>query len=41
MRWLYVTLALLSASVCLVTWVYLRDRDSSSQPSRRSHFVQP
>ena len=30
MRWLYVTLGLLAASVCLVGWIYLRDRDTSS-----------
>lgn len=29
MRWLGVTLGLLGACVCLVTWVYLRDRDTS------------
>jgi hypothetical protein len=29
MRWLYTTLGLLSASVCLVAFVYLRDRDTS------------
>jgi hypothetical protein len=30
MRWLYVTAGLLSASFCLVAWIYLRDRDTSS-----------
>ncbi len=30
MRWLGVTLGLLSACACLVAWVYLRDRDTSS-----------
>jgi hypothetical protein len=30
MRWLYVTLGLLASSVCLVGWIYLRDRDTSS-----------
>lgn len=29
MRWLGVTAALLAASLCLVAWVYLRDRDTS------------
>jgi len=30
MRWLYLTLGLLATSVCLVGWIYLRDRDTSS-----------
>jgi hypothetical protein len=30
MRWLYATVCLLGASVCLIAWVYLRDRDPSS-----------
>jgi hypothetical protein len=30
MRWLYLTVGLLSASFCLVAWIYLRDRDPSS-----------
>jgi hypothetical protein len=30
MRWLCVTVGLLAASLCLLTWVYLRDRDTSS-----------
>lgn len=30
MRWLYTTLGLLSASVCLLAWIYLRDRDTSA-----------
>jgi hypothetical protein len=30
MRWLFVTIGLLSASVCLLAWVYFRDRDTSS-----------
>ncbi len=30
MRWLGLTAGLLCASLLLVTWVYLRDRDSSS-----------
>jgi hypothetical protein len=29
MRWLSLTVALLTASVCLLGWVYLRDRDPS------------
>jgi hypothetical protein len=29
MKWLGVTLGLLAASVCLVGWIYLRDRDTS------------
>jgi hypothetical protein len=34
MRWFYVTLGLLASSVCLVGWIYLRDRHTSSyQPS--------
>jgi hypothetical protein len=36
MRWLFVTVALLSASLILVAWVSLRDRDPSSvQPPER------
>jgi hypothetical protein len=31
MRWLGVTLGLLGACVCLVAWIYLRDRDASQQ----------
>ncbi len=30
MTWLYLTLGLLATSVCLVLWIYLRDRDTSS-----------
>lgn len=30
MRWLFVTIGLLSASFCLMAWIYLRDRDTSS-----------
>ncbi len=30
MRWLGVTAGLLSASLCLVVWIYLRDRDTSN-----------
>jgi hypothetical protein len=30
MRWLCATVCLLSASFCLIAWVYLRDRDPSS-----------
>jgi hypothetical protein len=29
MKWLYITLGLLACSVCLVGWIYLRDRDTS------------
>jgi hypothetical protein len=29
MRWLCVTVGLLTASLCLVAWIYLRDRDTS------------
>jgi hypothetical protein len=29
MRWLGVTLGLLGACVCLVAWIYLRDRDTA------------
>jgi hypothetical protein len=32
MRWFYVTIALLLASACLVTWIYLRDRDTNWRP---------
>jgi hypothetical protein len=32
MRWLYVTLGLLSVSACLLAWVYLRDRDTNWRP---------
>jgi len=30
MKWLYVTIGLLTAYVCLVGWIYLRDRDTSN-----------
>jgi hypothetical protein len=30
MRWLCVTVGLLSACLCLVAWIYLRDRDPAS-----------
>jgi hypothetical protein len=30
MRWLGITLGLLSACACLVVWIYLRDRDTSN-----------
>jgi hypothetical protein len=30
MKWLYITVGLLATSVCLVGWIYLRDRDTSS-----------
>jgi hypothetical protein len=30
MKWLYVTVGLLATSVCLVGWIYLRDRNTSS-----------
>jgi hypothetical protein len=30
MRWLYVTIALLATSCCLVAWIYLRDRDTAN-----------
>jgi hypothetical protein len=33
MRWLYLTIALLASSACLVGWIYLRDRDTNWQPS--------
>jgi hypothetical protein len=32
MRWLYATVGLLTASLCLLAWVYLRDRDPSTLP---------
>jgi hypothetical protein len=32
MRWLYVTIALLATSACLVAWLYLRDRDTNWRP---------
>ena len=36
MRWLGVTIGLLAASLSLVAWVYLRDRDASPwHPSER------
>jgi hypothetical protein len=34
MKWLYVTAGLLTICFCLVTWIYLRDRDMNwQQPS--------
>jgi hypothetical protein len=30
MRWLGVTISLLSACACLIAWVYLRDRDTTN-----------
>jgi hypothetical protein len=30
MKWLYVTVGLLAMSACLIGWIYLRDRDTSS-----------
>jgi hypothetical protein len=33
MRWLYVTVGLLTICVCLLGWIYLRDRDTSWRPS--------
>jgi hypothetical protein len=30
MRWLGITLGLLGACVCLVGWIYLRDRDTAN-----------
>jgi hypothetical protein len=32
MRWLCVTLGLLATCVCLVAWIYLRDRNTNWQP---------
>jgi hypothetical protein len=32
MRWLYVTVGLLATCVCLLGWIYLRDRDTSWRP---------
>jgi hypothetical protein len=32
MKWLYVTIGLLASSVCLIGWIYLRDRSTSSKP---------
>jgi hypothetical protein len=29
MRWLYLTIGLLATSVCLIGWIYLRDRDTA------------
>lgn len=29
MRWFYVTIGLLATSLCLVVWIYLRDRDTN------------
>jgi hypothetical protein len=39
MKWLYVTVALLSASVCLVAWVYLRERETSSWHPSEEQFA--
>jgi hypothetical protein len=33
MRWLYLTIALLATSACLIGWLYLRDRDTNWRPS--------
>jgi hypothetical protein len=33
MRWFLLTLALLACSAGLVSWIYLRDRDTNWQPS--------
>ncbi len=47
MRWLYITIALLAASACLVGWIYLRDRDTNWRPPERhlapipNHRAQP
>jgi len=32
MKWLYVTIGLLTTCVCLVGWIYLRDRDTNWRP---------
>jgi hypothetical protein len=42
MRWLYLTIALLASSACLVGWIYLRDRDTNwlpPQPSERQRAL--
>jgi hypothetical protein len=36
MKWFYVTLVLLASSVCLVGWIYLRDRDAHWLPPQPS-----
>ena len=41
MRWLGVTLGLLGACVCLVAWIYLRDRDASHSVCRNASSRQP
>ncbi len=32
MRWFYITVGLLATCVCLVAWIYLRDRDTNWRP---------
>jgi hypothetical protein len=32
MKWLYVTIGLLASSACLIGWIYLRDRSTSTRP---------
>jgi len=32
MRWFYVSVGLLATSFCLVTWIYLRDRNTDWRP---------
>ncbi len=39
MRWMWVTATLLGASVCLLAWIYLRDRDPASSPPPVRHGV--
>jgi hypothetical protein len=41
MRWLAVTIILLALNVCLVTWMYFRDRDTSGSlaPERSLAYV--
>jgi hypothetical protein len=39
MKWLYVTIAVLAASACLIAWIYLRDRDTSTSPPSASQLA--
>jgi hypothetical protein len=42
MKWLCITLVLLTSSACLVGWIYLRDRDTNwlpPQPSERQRAL--
>jgi hypothetical protein len=33
MKWLFATIGLLAASLCLLGWIYLRDRDTNWRPA--------